>query len=298
MEKVKILIVGSNGLLGQKAVQTFRKNYEVVTGGIEVEPFANHDLAYHHLDITDWRSLQKKIVKIDPRIIFNAAAYTQVDRAETERELCYAVNVTGVKNLAKICKAQDAELIHISTDYVFDGVKGNYKETDEPNPLGYYGQTKWEGEKAVQDVGCRAIIARTAVLFGYGVKIQANFALWVIRELEAKRPIRVVDDQIGNSTIAENLAAALAALAEKNARGLFHVAGCEPVSRYNFAVAIALQFGFATQLITRICSKDFPQQAPRPMDASLNVDKTQKEYGVKLFTVAESLRLLQENLDL
>ncbi|HDL17620.1 MAG TPA: NAD-dependent epimerase/dehydratase family protein, partial [Bacteroidetes bacterium] len=136
MDRVKILIVGSNGLLGQKAVQTFRKNYEVVTGGIEAEPFVNHDLAYHHLDITDWRSLQRKIVEIDPRIIFNAAAYTQVDRAETERELCYAVNVTGVKNLAKICKAQDAELIHISTDYVFDGVKGNYSETDEPNPLG------------------------------------------------------------------------------------------------------------------------------------------------------------------
>jgi len=291
-----VLIVGSNGLLGQKAVEIFRQKYNVVTSGIESNPFVNHSFAYHKLDITQKNEVEKIFNQVKPDVVFNAAAYTQVDQAEVERELCYAVNVTGVRNLVEVSLSHQSKLVHISTDYVFDGKKGNYKETDEAKPLGYYGQSKLDGEKAVRDSGCEAIVARTAVLFGYGVKIQINFVNWILRELSANKAIRVVDDQIGNPTIVDNLSQAVFELLDKNANGLFHVAGSQPVSRYEFTKSIAKQFDLDQNLISRIQSKDFPQKAPRPMNVSLNVQKVQETFGINLYNVDDSLLQLKESM--
>jgi dTDP-4-dehydrorhamnose reductase len=291
----KVLVVGSNGLLGQKAVKCFSEKYEVVTAGIEDLPFTNVECFYQKLDITSLDQIKKVIDKFQPNLIFNAAAYTQVDQAEIDRDLCFAVNVTGAKNLANLCAQNKIPLIHISTDYVFDGEKGNYLETDLPNPLGYYGQTKFEGEQVVQDSGCNFIIGRTAVLYGYGVKIQANFILWALNSLKEEKQISVVDDQIGNPTIAENLAQVCLELIEKKSFGLFHIAGSEPIPRYHLAVAVANVFGLNKNLISRIKSNDFPQKAPRPMDVSLNISKVQS-LNMNLLNVESSLRQLKEIL--
>ena len=293
----KVLVVGSNGLLGQKAVKFFSEKYDVFTAGIEERPYTNEEYLYQKLDITFLDQVEKVINEYQPNLIFNAAAYTQVDQAEIDRDLCFAVNVTGVKNLAKICAQNKIPLIHISTDYVFDGEKGNYLETDLPNPLGYYGQTKFEGEQAVQNSGCDYIIGRTAVLYGYGIKIQMNFILWALNALKEEKPIRVVDDQIGNPTIAENLAQACLELVEKKSFGLFHIAGSEPISRYHLAVAVAEVFGLNKNHISRIKSSDFPQKAPRPMDVSLNVSKAQS-FNINLLNVETSLRQLKEILSI
>lgn len=293
--KKKVLVVGSNGLLGQKAVIAFCKKYDVTTAGIEKHPYTNREFDYLKLDITSLDQIEKVVNECQPNIIFNAAAYTQVDQAEIDRDLCYAVNVIGVKQLASICAQNKITLVHISTDYVFDGKKGDYCEADLPNPLGYYGRTKFEGEQAVQRSNCNFIIARTAVLFGYGVNIQTNFVLWALNALKENKPIRVVDDQIGNPTIAENLAQTCFKLVEKDSFGLFHVAGAEPISRYHLAVAVAKEFDWNEKLITRIKSKEFPQKAPRPMDVSLNVSKVQS-LGLTLLNVKSSLGLLKETL--
>ncbi len=295
--KEKILIIGSNGLLGQKVIEIFCRTYSVVAAGLESLPFSDFDCSYFQLDITNRKDVEKVLKKVNPDLVFNAAAYTQVDRAEIDRELCYSVNVAGVKNLTEVCSKGQIKYVHISTDYVFDGKKGNYSETDQPNPLGYYGRSKLDGEKVVQDSGCRFIIARTAVLFGHGHNIQMNFANWVLRELRADKKIRVVDDQIGNPTIVDNLAGALAEMLDKNIDGLFHVAGCEPVSRYQFASEIAAKFGFNQENILQIQSVDFPQQAPRPLDVSLNVSNVCSELGVKLYNIDESLQKLKQILE-
>lgn len=291
-----MLVVGSNGLLGQKVVECFRNHFRVFTCSVEDHPFVHSDIPYHPVDITRKDQVEEIFARVKPEIVFNAAAYTHVDRAEEERELCYAVNVTGVHHLAQACTKNGSKLVHISTDYVFDGRKGDYQETDEPNPLGYYGWSKLAGEKEVEKSGCPFLIARTAVLFGHGVRVQINFATWVFNQLRKGKEIRVVDDQIGNPTLAENLATAIAKLLQKNAEGLFHLAGAEPISRYHFALAIAKTFDFDPGLIQRIHSQDFPQKAPRPMNASLNVEKARKNYGVKLFSVAESLRIFKQSL--
>ena len=148
----------------------------------------------------------------------------------------------------------------------------------------------------MQESGGRYLIARTAVLFGAGKQVALNFALWVIRALQAGETIRVVDDQIGNPTLADDLAVALHQLLDQNATGLYHVAGSEAVSRYDFAVAIARAFDLDSGRIVRIQTEDFPQRARRPLDASLNVSRVEREFGVRLGDVAESVRRLKELL--
>ncbi len=288
----KILIIGSNGLLGQKAVAACQNQFPVETAGIEPHSVIDFGLPYHRLDITRLLDLEKAVAQLQPEIIFNAAAYTQVDRAEVERELCYAINVTGVKNLAEICARHRLLLVHFSTDYVFDGVKGNYIESDEPNPLSYYARCKLQSEQVVQESGCPFLLERTAVLYGNGIQIQSNFPLWVIQQLTAGKSIRVVDDQIGNPTIADYLAETTRELLIKNAQGLFHVAGTDAVSRYDFAVAVAQKFHCDQSLIVRIQSRDLSQPAPRPLNASLSVEKVQTTYGVKLYSLAQGLTQL------
>jgi len=291
-----ILVVGSNGLLGQRAVLEFRRSARVVGAAIEPESVFGEELDYRWLDITDAGAVARILDELRPDVVFNAAAYTQVDRAEDERELCRAVNVSGPENLARACAERDILLVHISTDYVFDGTRGHYSESDKPNPINFYGLSKLEGELAVQNSGCRYLIARTAVLFGAGRKIATNFALWVIGALRAGETIRVVDDQIGNPTLADDLAAAIHRLLDQGAEGLFHVAGSEPISRYDFAVVIARTFGLNSGAIVRIKTKDFPQRARRPLDASLDVSRVAREFGVQLGDVSASLNRLKNLL--
>ena len=293
----KILIVGSNGLLGQRSVPIFRDWGEVVGAAIEPASVFGDALEYHWLDITDAEAVRRLLGEIGPDVVLNAAAYTQVDRAEDEQELCYRVNVIGPGNLAQACREVGALLVHISTDYVFDGTKGNYSEDDPPNPLSFYGRSKLEGEVAVRESGCRYLIARTAVLFGAGKRIAQNFPLWVIRSLRNGETIRVVDDQIGNPTLADDLAEAIRRLLDQQAEGLFHVAGSEPISRYDFAVKIAEIFDLDRDRIVRIKTRDFPQRARRPLDASLDVSRIEREYGVRLSDVHTSLRRLRELLE-
>ena len=292
----RILIVGSNGLLGQRAVAEFARTDRVSGAAIEPRSVFGDRLEYHWLDITDAQAVARVLDAVAPDVVFNAAAYTQVDRAEDERELCRAVNVTGVRNLARACAERDIFLVHISTDYVFDGARGDYTEEDEPNPVNFYGRSKLEGEWAVLESGCRYLIARTAVLYGTGKNIAENFATWVIRALHSGETIRVVDDQIGNPTLADDLAAAVHRLLDQQAAGLYHVAGSEPISRYDFARAVAQIFGLDRGEIVRIKTKDFPQRAKRPLNVSLNVSRVHREFGVQLGDVASSLRRLKERL--
>ena len=292
----KVLIIGSNGLLGQKSVIELAQKYEVA--GADLQPESIHSkIPYFQLDITDQKTIEQGVQRFAPNIIFNASAYTAVDRAEIEQDICYAVNVNGVKNLAKICAQQNIKLLHISTDYVFDGEKGNYDESDSTNPINFYGQSKLDGEQAVFDSDCDFLIGRTAVLFGYGKNIQPNFVLWVLNELRNGKSIRVVDDQIGNPTIADHLAFSCQQLLDKDARGLYHLAGDKPVSRYDLAVAIADEFNCDISLISRIKTHEFKQLAKRPLDVGLDISKANKEHGIKLFSLDESLIKLKQSME-
>jgi dTDP-4-dehydrorhamnose reductase len=286
----KVLITGANGLLGQALVKTFMPNYQVLALARDASsklPFEG--FRYVQGDLHDRNGLRDCARELVPNYIINAAAYTNVDGGETEREACWHANVTGVENLVYAAQKVGARIVHVSTDYVFDGKSGPYKENDTPNPLGFYARSKLAGENALIASKANHAIARTMVLYGAGYGVRTNFVTWVIDQLRQGKAIRVVDDQWGNPTLASELAAALQRLAESGHTGIYHVSGQEIIDRFSFAQRIAEVFSLDKNLISPVKTADFNQPAPRPLKSGFVLDKAKNELGIRLSGVADGL---------
>lgn len=287
----KILQIGTKGQVGWELLRTCAPLGEVVA------------LDYPDVDLSDSASLRELVIKISPDIIINAAAYTNVDKAESEPELARAINATGPGVLAEEAKKINAVLVHYSTDYVFDGTKGSpYVETDTPNPLSVYGHTKLEGERAVAASGCVNLVLRTSWVYSMR---QGGFVTKVLQWAREQEVMRVVDDQISGPTSARMLAEITALilaqgrddvfgyLSEKS--GLYHCAGNGSCSRYEWAKAI-LEFDpnkeeQKVKQLERARSSDFPVPAERPLVSVLNCDKIEKTFGLCLLPWQEGLKL-------
>ncbi|MBW4465898.1 MAG: dTDP-4-dehydrorhamnose reductase [Pegethrix bostrychoides GSE-TBD4-15B] len=276
----RILLIGQDGQVGQELQKTLAPLGEVMSVGRS------------QLDLSAPEQIQRLIQQVTPRLIVNAAAYTAVDKAESEPALAHAVNAVAPEQMAKSAQALGAALIHISTDYVFDGSQSSpYLETDPTHPLGVYGESKLAGETAVQQVHAaypdlQYAILRTAWVYGAGGK--GNFAKTMLR-VGAERPeLRVVSDQIGTPTSASEIARAIAALAEQflqptrpeNLSGLYHFTNSGAASWYDFAVAIieearALDWPLAVQQITPITTAEYPTPTRRPAYSVLSNQKIQ-----------------------
>jgi dTDP-4-dehydrorhamnose reductase len=240
------------------------------------------------LDITEKEQTLKSIATMAPSVVVHTAAETNVDRCETERGLAQRINVDGTANIAAACARMGAKLILISTDYVFDGRKGNYAETDEPNPISFYGLTKLEAERIVGSTSSNSLIVRTSVLYGWHPS-KLNFATWILKGLGERRILRVVNDHINSPTFAGNLADAIRKALERNSRGILHIAGSERVNRFDFAQRIAKRFNLDENLLVPVEMKDLNWIARRPRDSSLDVGKAEKELGIQLFGVDRGL---------
>ena len=235
----RILICGANGLLGQRLslMLSTQSDYEVLNTSIERSfVFDKILFDYNQLDITNRSDVKSLASSFQPNVILNAAAATNVDWCELNREEAWKANVTAVENLADAARKVGAKLIHVSTDYVFDGKNGPYDEEAKPNPMGYYGKTKLASENAIRIAEIPYTILRTNVLYGSGISVKSNFALWVVNSLKAGKQITVVDDQIGNPTYVGDLALAMIKAFELNREGIFHIGGSEQLSRYDFAI--------------------------------------------------------------
>ena len=257
---MKVLIVGGKGQLGRGLAASAPVDAEIITHGIDT------------LDITDSDSVAALVAKVRPDWIFNAAAYTAVDKAESDEATALAVNATAVAHLAAAAQAFAARFVHVSTDFVFDGLSGvPYTPNAQPNPLAAYGRTKFAGELAA---GPDALIVRTAWVYG---PTGANFVRTMLRLMAERPKVRVVADQIGSPTYAPGLAAALWTLAAKGATGIHHYTDAGVASWYDFAVAIqeeALASGLLDKAVPviPIATADFPTPAVRPSYSVL--DKT------------------------
>lgn len=295
----RVLVCGSNGLLGQRLAWLLDSDpeYEVLHTSHH-RSFAQPEILidYTQLDISVRSDVKSLVTSFRPDVILNAAAMTNVDACEREREQAWKINVTAVENLAEVSRRIGAKLIHVSTDYVFDGRTGNYKEEDRVHPINYYGKTKLAGENVLVSSGINYAILRTIVVYGTGVNVKNNFALWVINSLSEKKMIRCVDDQISNPTHVADLALAMKQCMEHDARGLYHVAGAESVSRYDFAVRAAEIFGFDSSLITKIKSGDLQQLAQRPLHTSFVIEKAKKTFHYSPMNITQGLKLVQEEL--
>ncbi|MDZ7267171.1 MAG: dTDP-4-dehydrorhamnose reductase [candidate division KSB1 bacterium] len=287
----RVLITGANGLLGQNLLHVFAQNYDCTASGRNPEfVAARPEVSYRPCDITRRAEVVKLVREVMPNFIINAAAFTDVDGSEQQREACWQVNATAVGYLSEAARQVGARLIHVSTDYVFDGTSGPYTEAHRPNPLGFYGRAKLAGENAVIGSGASYAIARTMVLYGHGRRLRPNFVTWLIGQLRNGNAVRIVTDQFGNPTLASELAAALRVLAEAGRDGIYHICGREIIDRYHFALKIAEVFALNARLIAPIRTVDLKQQAPRPMHSGFDISKAVQELGIAMSGVVEGLQ--------
>jgi len=266
---MKILVVGGKGMLGQALTQE-----------LERRSLTHISLSKAELDITDYKQTCLRLQEVKPTHVVNCAAYTNVDLAEDEEEHALAVNAQGVVHLAQAAQAQGARLIHISTDYVFNGIQCNpYHELTPCSPLNAYGRSKYLGETAAKQHHPHPCIIRTSWLYGSG---GSNFVEMMLRLMKEKEVIRVVNDQWGRPTYCNDLAKAILALLEEE--GLFHFSNGGTTSWYGFAQEIfhqARELGFSLQnvVIEAVESHEVPRPAKRPQFPVLSLDKICRSLG-------------------
>ena len=292
---MKIMITGSNGLLGQHLIKLLIETtvHEIIaTGrGDSRLPFASAERhKYFSLDVTNGIAVNNFILLHKPNVIIHAAAMTQPDPCEENPVECWNINVTATRFLVDAAKAIDARFIYISTDFVFDGLHGPYKETDEPGPVNYYGSSKLAAEKSVTTSGLQWAIIRTVLVYGnILVGNRSNIISWVKENLENNRPIKVVSDQWRTPTYVEDLAKGILLVLEKNVTGIYHVSGEQGMSPYDMAVATADYLHLDKSLMTKVNADTFTQPARRPLHTGFVIDKAKKELGYQPISFKEAL---------
>jgi len=301
----KILITGSNGLLGQKLVHALlkRKDVEVIATSTGENRMLNKDgYIYETLDITKKNDVLSVFSKFSPDAIINTAAMTNVDACETKREECWAVNVTAVQNMVDVIEGMPEDkrshFIHLSTDFVFDGEKGSeYIETDIPNPLSYYALSKYESEKIVQRSKIKWAIARTIIVYGIADNMsRSNLILWAKDALAKGQKISVVDDQFRAPTLAEDLADGCILIADKGAEGIYHLSGPKTFSILDLVYKVADFWKLDKTLITPSKSTGLNQAAKRPPYTGFVIDKARKALGYDPHSFEEGLQILDPQL--
>jgi dTDP-4-dehydrorhamnose reductase len=294
----KILLTGANGLLGQKTADVFARetDHELLLADLASKGEEPRKYSYIQLDITNKEKVKSVVKDYKPDIIINAAAYTNVDGCETERELSWRVNVDAVKNLIISSRYNSSKIIHISTDYIFDGVKGGYDEDATPNPLSFYGKSKLASENALFASGVTCAVIRTMIIYGKGKNVKKNFALWLVDKLGNNEPVRIVDDQYGMPTMVDDLGLALVRIVDRERTGVYNVCGSEYLSRYEFAVKLADIFEYDGGIIEPVKTAELQQAAARPMNSSFVLLKAETELGLRTLNVTDGLYMLKSQL--
>ena len=295
----RILIIGSNGMLGQRLTEFYKLSgdVELLTCSIEDKSFIK-DVEYRKLDITDVSEVKSVVMDFFPDEIINTAAFTNVDGAEKEKESAWKINVGGVKNIARYAQAIDAHVVHISTDYVFDGKNGPYSETDKPNPIGYYGRTKLASENELKVSGARFSVVRTNVLYGPAKFGRPDFVKWVVSSLRNGTEIKIVTDQFGNPTFIDDLVFGIDAIVERQAESTYNIGGKDFLTRFQFTMKIAEFFELDKSLIKPIITADLHQLAARPLKSGLVISKAKSELGYNPHSVNDALKIMQKELGL
>ena len=303
----KILITGSNGLLGQKLVYKLKDRSGIsciATARGENRLVNTTGYEYAQLDITDYANVETVFKTYLPDVIINTAAMTNVDACETDKEGCWLMNVTSVGNQVKVLEAlkqqhpgYDPHFIHLSTDFIFDGTHGPLDETEPSKPLSYYGDSKLAAEKIVQASGLYWAIARTVLVYGIVDNMsRSNIVLWVKQSLEQGKTINVVDDQFRTPTLAEDLADGCILIADKKAQGIYNISGSDFLSILELAHLVAEYYKLDKSLIKPSKSVDIKQPAKRPPITGFIINKAKTELGYAPHTFVEGIQFLEEQL--
>ena len=304
---MKILITGSNGLLGQKLVYKLRnkKGVECIATARGANRLVQQEgYTYASLDITDKKNVEEVFSRFLPDVIINTAAQTNVDACETDREGSWLMNATAVgyqvdalQELKRKNKNYNPHFIHLSTDFIFDGTHGPLDEEEKPNPLSYYAEGKLEAEKIVQASSLDWAIARTVLVYGIVDNMsRSNIVLWVKSNLEQGKVINVVDDQFRTPTLAEDLADGCILIAEKRAKGIYNISGKNFYSILELANVVADYYGLDKNLIKPSKSADIKQPAKRPPITGFIIDKAKNDLGYNPHSFTEGIKILEDQI--
>jgi dTDP-4-dehydrorhamnose reductase len=297
---MKVLVTGSNGLLGQKLTDYYLKQSGVeliaTARGVDRYP-AKQGYVYEELDITRYDEVKTILNKHSPDVVINTAAMTNVDACESEHAGCDALNVEAVKHICLVCNEINAHLVHVSTDFIFDGSHGPVTEEEKPNPLSYYGRSKYLAEMVVMEQCHSWSICRTVLVYGVVSDMsRSNIVLWAKNNLEQGKTLNVVGDQFRTPTLAEDLAQGCALAAAKKAKGIFNISGKDFMSVFDLVYRVASFWKLDKTLLNLSTSEGIKQPAKRPPITGFILTKAITELGYKPHSFEEGLALIDEQL--
>jgi len=301
-EKLRILITGSNGLLGQKLVNALRDDAEVQLIATSRGDDRTPDplgARYRALDITSKADVDRVFDETKPHAVIHGAAMTNVDACETDPEACRLQNITATQHLVDAAKRLRSHFIFLSTDFIFDGANGPYREEDSPAPLSVYGHSKLEGERIVMSAGLdKWAIARTIIVYGVAPGLsRGNVVLWAKSALEKGQPIKVVDDQWRMPTLAEDLADGCIRIAKRKATGIYNMSGPDGMSILELVQRVGEFFQLDSSVVTPVKSDSLGQPARRPPRTGFILDKARRELGYAPRGLEAGLAVLQQQLN-
>lgn len=295
-----ILVTGSNGLLGQKITDLALQNDQIdltATSRGENRHPVKEGYRYVNLDILDHQRLREVVTAQQPQVIINTAAMTNVDACEQDPAGCHRLNVETVQTLVTLCEELDIHLIHLSTDFIFDGKAGPYGEEAAPNPLSLYGRSKLDAERLIQQSSCKWTILRTILVYGVVADMsRSNIVLWAKGALEKGQPLNVVNDQWRMPTLAEDLARACLLAATGSVEGIFHISGEDFFAIHELVAAVADFWQLDKSLIKQVSSATLSQAAPRPARTGFILDKARTLLGYKPHSFREGLAWVDRQL--
>lgn len=291
-----ILVTGANGFIGSYLVsKLIREGYPVLatgTGPCRLPADQWPGLRYESLDITDPYAVHDICAATQPDIIVHCAAMGKPDECELRQWVAHQVNVQGTIHLALEAAERNAYFLFLSTDFVFDGEVGMYREEAAPHPVNFYGHTKLEAEAAVAELTTHFGIARTVLVYGAPQSGRSNLLSIVADKLKKGETYNVVDDQVRTPTYVEDLVDGLMAMIRKKAQGIFHLCGEEIMTPYQMAVATAALLKLDTMHLNRVLTKDLNHPAVRPMRTGLNIEKAKRDLGYRPRTFREGLEAM------
>jgi dTDP-4-dehydrorhamnose reductase len=291
---MKILVTGANGFLGYYLIQQLlEKQYQVIaTGKGDCRlPFSTHaNFTYEPMDFTDPYAVHDVFEKYRPGVVVHAGAVSKPDDCEKDQWQSYRVNVEGTITLLVNAEEQKSFFVFLSTDFVFDGEKGMYREEDQPKPVNFYGKTKAEAEVAVQEYEHDWAIVRTVLVYGHPNAGRGNILSVVKEKLEKGEEYNVFNDQVRTPTYVGDLAAGIILLLEKKAKGIYHLSGADILTPYQMAIKVAEHLGFDKTLIKKVNAADFIQLARRPAKTGFIIDKAKQELGYQPISFEEGLK--------
>ena len=269
MVKLKFLVTGSTGLVGRQVVKDLSESHEVFSCYTKSEPEFGVPVK---MDLLNHERISNVLSEKNPDIVIHLGAMTAVDLCETQQDNALKINSQATEILAKECSKINSFMVYVSTDYVFNGNSGLYKENAVTNPLGFYGKSKLLGEKSIQNFSSNWCIARTSTPFGLH-PTKKSFPIWVIENLQKQKQIDVLTDQFTSPTYVPSLSRMLIEISERHLTGIIHVAGASKISRYEMASLVSDKLGLDGKLLREISINDIKWEAQRPKDSSLNVSK-------------------------